>query len=181
VFAIIHSVLSTSLVKRGAQRLMKGSFKYYRLLYSIIAFATLAWVLHIHFSIQEIILWLTPWYEKWLAALMILGGVVVMAICIKKYFLYLSGIDVFLDEQQTPVLEQTGLHAYVRHPLYAGTLLFVWGIFVGYPYTSNLISCACITIYTLIGIYFEEKKLVREYGAVYLEYRKKVPMLIPGL
>jgi protein-S-isoprenylcysteine O-methyltransferase Ste14 len=73
------------------------------------------------------------------------------------------------------------MHAYVRHPLYSGTLLFVWSIFVGYPYMNNLISCAAMTIYTLIGIYFEEKKLVKEYGPAYNAYRAKVPALIPKL
>jgi protein-S-isoprenylcysteine O-methyltransferase Ste14 len=37
------------------------------------------------------------------------------------------------------------------------------------------------TLYILIGAYFEERKLLREFGAAYVEYKKKTAMLIPGL
>jgi len=179
VFGVIHSVFATTLLKTRVEKLAGRPWPYYRLTYSLVAVATLAWVLHVHFSITESILWLPPWFEKLLAGIAAIVGLVIMFICIKKYFMYLSGVDVFLDKKPAAGLEQTGLHAYIRHPLYAGTLLFVWAIFFGYPYLSNLISCACITIYTLIGIYFEEKKLVKEYGDSYRSYRAQVPALIP--
>ena len=35
------------------------------------------------------------------------------------------------------------------------------------------------TLYILIGAYFEEKKLVREFGTAYQEYKSRTPMLIP--
>jgi hypothetical protein len=37
------------------------------------------------------------------------------------------------------------------------------------------------TIYILIGAYFEEKKLVGEFGDAYTDYKRRTPMLIPGL
>jgi protein-S-isoprenylcysteine O-methyltransferase Ste14 len=37
------------------------------------------------------------------------------------------------------------------------------------------------TIYILIGAYFEERKLSREFGAAYADYKSKTPMLIPWL
>ena len=49
------------------------------------------------------------------------------------------------------------------------------------PFLSNLIACAIITIYTLIGIVFEEQKLRLEFGNEYIEYSKEVKMLIPGI
>jgi protein-S-isoprenylcysteine O-methyltransferase Ste14 len=36
-----------------------------------------------------------------------------------------------------------------------------------------------ITIYTLIGLRFEEKKLEKEFGLAYEIYKQKVPMIIP--
>ncbi|RIK27179.1 MAG: hypothetical protein DCC54_04325 [Anaerolineae bacterium] len=36
-------------------------------------------------------------------------------------------------------------------------------------------------IYIFIGAYFEERKLAREFGAAYAEYRSKTPMFIPCL
>lgn len=78
-----------------------------------------------------------------------------------------------------PVLEQTGLHKFMRHPLYFGTLLFAWGLFLVFPYVNNLIAVLVMTGYILIGIIFEEKKLMIEFGESYRNYRQKVPMLIP--
>jgi len=37
------------------------------------------------------------------------------------------------------------------------------------------------TAYIVIAIQFEEHDLVREHGASYQEYRRRVPMLIPRL
>ncbi len=99
----------------------------------------------------------------------------------KKYFADLSGIDALTGKTATQHLETTGVHALVRHPLYTVTILFVWSLFLWQPLISNVISCICITIYTRIGIYFEEKKLVRLFGKHYQLYQVKVPMLIPKI
>jgi protein-S-isoprenylcysteine O-methyltransferase Ste14 len=37
------------------------------------------------------------------------------------------------------------------------------------------------TAYIVLAIQFEEHDLVAEHGASYQEYRRKVPMLVPGL
>ena len=74
----------------------------------------------------------------------------------------------------------TGIHRHVRHPLYAGTFLFIWGLFIFMPFASLLISNFIITCYTLIGIRFEEQKLLREFGRPYEEYKKQVPKIIPS-
>ena len=104
-----------------------------------------------------------------------------MIICIKKYFYELSGIQALQKvAQQQVTLQQKGLHNYVRHPLYLGTLLFVWGLFLMFPLVSNLSACIVITAYVLIGIQLEEKKLILEFGEDYRSYKKAVPMLVPG-
>jgi protein-S-isoprenylcysteine O-methyltransferase Ste14 len=36
-----------------------------------------------------------------------------------------------------------------------------------------------MTIYILIGLYFEERDLVRHFGDAYREYQRTTPMLIP--
>jgi protein-S-isoprenylcysteine O-methyltransferase Ste14 len=74
-----------------------------------------------------------------------------------------------------------GLNRYVRHPLYAGTILIVLGLVVFLPTMTNLIVFILILIYTLIGIKLEEKKLVEQFGQEYEDYRKNVPMLIPKI
>jgi len=40
---------------------------------------------------------------------------------------------------------------------------------------------SALTIYVMVGILFEERKLVRTFGQQYEEYRSVTPMLISGL
>ena len=110
-------------------------------------------------------------------------GLTIMIICISKYFYGQSGIQALQKDTPsfTPPLQQNGLHKYTRHPLYFGTLLFVWGLFFLLPLVYNLIAAAAITIYVLIGIKWEEQKLVLEYGDEYRQYAGRVPKLIPKL
>jgi protein-S-isoprenylcysteine O-methyltransferase Ste14 len=107
------------------------------------------------------------------------SGLVLMIVCIEKYFILLSGIPDLFQRNGTSRLMITGIHRYVRHPLYLGTFVFIWGLFVLLPYAGLLITNVIITVYTLIGIKLEESKLVEEFGEDYRLYRKKVPMLLP--
>ena len=108
-----------------------------------------------------------------------ISGLSVMIICIKKYFYEMSGLQAIQDSGAKNTLQQSGLHKYVRHPLYLGTLLFIWGLFFIFPWLNNLIAAVIISVYILIGIRLEEKKLLEEFGHVYANYISQVPMLIP--
>jgi protein-S-isoprenylcysteine O-methyltransferase Ste14 len=87
---------------------------------------------------------------------------------------------VFYKNQTPVVLELGGWHRYVRHPLYFGTLLFVWSLFFIFPTWGNLIACVIITAYTLAGTVLEERKLVMQFGKDYVDYKRRVPMIIPS-
>jgi len=103
-----------------------------------------------------------------------------MFVCIKKYFFYLSGSSVFFNKEPEKIpLQVNGINRYMRHPLYTGTLMLVWSIFLWYPLLSFFISAFCITAYTLIGVRFEERKLVKTFGAAYTAYAAPVPMFLP--
>ena len=103
-----------------------------------------------------------------------------MAICIAKYFKGLSGLFTEPEKKKGGELIISGIHQWMRHPLYFGTFLFIWGGWIAYPLLSLLISNLIITIYTLIGIGLEENKLIAEYGEQYKSYQQNVPMIIPG-
>jgi protein-S-isoprenylcysteine O-methyltransferase Ste14 len=76
-------------------------------------------------------------------------------------------------------LVTSGLYRFVRHPLYSAGLLFLW--LTATMTLNQLIVYICATIYIFIGAYFEERKLLREFGAAYAEYKAATPMIIPGL
>ena len=46
---------------------------------------------------------------------------------------------------------------------------------------SHFILAASFTAYILIGVRIEERDLLAEHGVAYLEYRRRVPALLPSL
>ena len=69
------------------------------------------------------------------------------------------------------------LYRYVRHPLYLGLLLGLWSMPV--MTAGHLLFSLGLSLYILIGITFEERDLLRQFGARYRVYRQSVGMLIP--
>jgi protein-S-isoprenylcysteine O-methyltransferase Ste14 len=70
------------------------------------------------------------------------------------------------------------LYRYVRHPLYLGWFLAFWAT----PDMSvtHLLFALATSAYILIAIQFEERDLVDAHPE-YADYRREVPMLVPGL
>lgn len=180
LFSILHSALASPKLKIFLERVTGRYFRYYRLLYTCLAFAMLTMILLYQVSNPSILLFSSR-LIFFLSIPLAVIGLYIMGVCIKKYFANLSGIDVFTKKEQPMVLEIRGLHRYMRHPLYAGTLLFMWSLFLLFPYLSNLIACGVSTLYVLIGISLEERKLVMEYGDRYKIYASKTPKLIPAI
>jgi protein-S-isoprenylcysteine O-methyltransferase Ste14 len=179
-YCAFHSLLALPSWKRWMSSKMGSSFRFYRLSYSIFAAASLIFVLFFQFNISSPRLWERNNLVELVVLPFLLSGAIIMSICIYKYFFDLSGIDVLTKRKASGELQQHGMHRFVRHPLYFGTLLFIWALFFLFPYLDNLIAAVIISLYTIAGAKLEEKKLTEEFGEVYKEYRKRVPMLIPG-
>jgi protein-S-isoprenylcysteine O-methyltransferase Ste14 len=71
-----------------------------------------------------------------------------------------------------------GPYRLVRHPLYVGWLFAFWATpTMG---ATHLMFAIMTTVYILIAIQLEERDLVDSLGNDYINYRARVPMLIPS-
>ena len=176
-YCIVHSVLASEWIKKKLRSRMKN-YKWFRLWYTLLAFVSLFAVIYYQVTIATIELFHSS--NLFLIAGIIISGsgLILMLVCIRKYFMSLSGLRSLFFENFSNELQIKGIHRYVRHPLYLGTFVFIWGLLLLFPYLSLLIATSIITVYTLIGIELEEQKLILEFGDDYRRYQKKVPKLI---
>lgn len=71
-----------------------------------------------------------------------------------------------------------GPYRFVRHPLYVGWFAAFWA--TPTMTLTHLVFALGLTTYILIAIPFEERNLIQYHGEKYVDYRRRVPMLIPG-
>ena len=91
---------------------------------------------------------------------------------LRQVYLYLRGKDYTPLNFVTP-----GPYKYVRHPLYVGWLFAFWS--TPTMTVAHLAFATITTAYILVAIQLEERDLIAVHGKAYIDYRDRVPMLIP--
>ncbi len=179
-FGAVHSALSSSPVK---QRLTPVFGAYYRLSYNLFA------VLHIgavwgfgQMALDATPLVLEPGIETALTAVRWLG-IIVLVLAIREYdlgrFSGLSQIRSHRQGQPDPgdeALVIHGLHRFVRHPLYLGAHMILWG---GALNGFGLATAVWGSLYLAVGARHEESALLALYGEAYATYQTRVPAVFP--
>ncbi|MGI9543555.1 MAG: methyltransferase family protein [Cyclobacteriaceae bacterium] len=182
LYGFMHSWLASIKVKNQAQKLLKSGYKYYRLAYNLLASIGLVGLLVWGALMDDPRIWTQSTILTFLSLMFATYGVIVIRLSFKQFSIgEFLGFSVLNENKRQPVLRKQGLLHFVRHPIYSGTLLITIGFVLYAPSLTNFIHAACIAVYILIGVKYEELKLVEEFGEAYMEYKKKVPMLIPKI
>jgi protein-S-isoprenylcysteine O-methyltransferase Ste14 len=71
------------------------------------------------------------------------------------------------------------MYRYSRHPMMLGLLVGMWCVpTMG---VSQFVMVSLLTLYIFVGIFLEERDLIREFGDAYKKYRNEVAALIPNI
>lgn len=180
-YGIFHSLTASPPFKRLMRRWMGAAYhRSYRLIYNFFSVVTLIPILltvrlHPGLRLYQLAL---PWTLA-TTALQLAGLLIVVFGLIQTGPFQFMGLRQLFgsSRQDEEVLAISGLHGWVRHPLYTGGLLFIWATPI---MTTGILALNLgLSAYILIGSHFEEKRLATESGDRYRSYQEKVPRLIP--
>ena len=181
LWGVFHSILASTGIKDLFRRAFGNGFmKSYRLFYNIYAVISIVPVLYLMVTLpdQNLYRLSTPYNF----VMRVGQGASVFFLFVAAFqtdLLSFVGLRQLFQEEQPGSLITSGLYQFVRHPLYTFSLLILW--FSPSMSRNSLLVYSALTIYVLIGIIFEERKLLHEFGQEYANYRAVTPMLIPGL
>ncbi|UCH04841.1 MAG: hypothetical protein JSW05_01400 [Candidatus Thorarchaeota archaeon] len=180
VFGLQHSGLSALRVKEkvidrwgkiGYARLFNGT----SILALVVAFFSMNFWDWLYFVTEP----------EMIQPVLLLSGVVLIALGLVVSAKASQAISVStvadMRTDRKPELVTDGVYSRIRHPLYLATILLLLGMAAVYPFTNVLVFALSLGGYVLVGAWLEERKLVRQYGQEYQEYRKKAGFMLPGL
>ncbi len=184
LWGLVHSAMASLSLKSWIEKTFGARvMSYYRLFFNIFAGISLFPVLWLARVLPDRTLYQVPapWkYPLWLGQVLAAVGELIGVLQTDVWdFVGLRQIFAPQSVREQKELVVAGCYRFVRHPLYTFGLLYVW---LSPTMTRNaLVLYLAATIYILIGIFFEERKLLREFGEAYAVYRRETPMLLPRL
>ncbi len=184
-WCFFHSLFITHFWRDTLCRLVPACAAYNRVVYVLASTLSLAaWYLWLR-SLPETLVW--AWHGPYqvIRVLGLLEAAVLFWLGSRAYdgraFLGLRQVADHAAGRtpEAPAFSRRGVLGVIRHPWYTGTLLL---LVCGLDYTDlNLVWRGVFLVYTLVGTELEERKLLRELGDTYAQYRRQVPRFFPSL
>ena len=181
LFAIQHSVMARPGFKRWWTR-VSAAFGRAQHLRAVCQFRAAAPVLAVAADPQPVWTVHNPAAAAVLEGIFWLGWVVLVASTFLINHFELFGLSqvfarLFGKQQSDAKFRTPLLYRRVRHPIYLGVLLAVWG--TPAMTVGHLLFAVVLTGYILIGIQLEEHDLIQQFGDQYRRYRQHAAMLFP--
>ena len=179
LWGIVHSFLASLPAKDFVRRKFgEVPSRLYRLAYNAFSVITFVPILFLTRIPPDRTLYVIP--PPWLYLTLLiqaLAAIALMAAVIQTGALAFVGLRQLTGESEPTGLVTGGFYHYVRHPMYLFGLVILWLIPV--MTVNTLVLYSGLTVYLLVGAWFEERKLLVQHGAAYAAYRARTPMLIP--
>ena len=181
VWGVVHSIMASFGFKEFLRRVLgNGLMRTYRLFYNVFSVISFAPILYLMIVLPNEPLYQVP--SPW-SYLMLMGqgssALLLFVAVLQTDTLSFVGLRQLIEEEKDGKLITNGFYRYIRHPLYTFGLLILW---LSPSVTVNsFVVYLSLTVYIIVGAFFEERKLLREYGQAYADYKTSTPMLIPGL
>ncbi len=183
LWGVLHSILASHGFKALVRRLLGDTAfeRIYRLFYNLFASVSFIPVLAMLVAFPDLALYSIP--SPWVYATLVIQGLAALALVAGVMqtgpweFIGLAQLSGPLKKESA--LVTNGLYARVRHPLYTAGLVFIW--LTPEMTVNRLVLWSIFSLYIVIGAYFEERKLLKDFGEVYAAYKARTPMLIPTL
>lgn len=182
VFAVQHSVMARPAFKRMWTRIVPPAME--RSTYVLAATLALALMFWQWRPIASPVIWSVEDPLAVIAIYMVFGlgfSIVLISTFLINHFELFGLAQVWAEMRgrtlPAPVFRTPLLYRHVRHPLYLGFIIFAWA--TPTMTAGHLLYAVMTTGYIFVGIWFEERDLVAQFGDTYRRYRERVGMLIP--
>lgn len=181
LWGVVHSILASHFAKDMFKSFLGvRGMRLYRLGYNLFSVLSFAPILYLLVVLEDRSLYQVP--APW--SFVMLGGQILSALLLlvavlETDTLSFIGLRQIFEEEKSGQLVTRGMYTLVRHPLYLFSILFFW--LSPSMSVNSLVFNIGVTLYFIIGAYFEERKLLRDFGEAYAEYKRKTPFLIPGM
>ena len=179
VYGVVHSWTASLGLKDFSRKLFgEVSERLYRIAYNIFSFITLMPILALPVLLPDMPLYRVgaPWRYLMFAG-QLLGVVIAVVSVLETGAMEFAGLSQLLGIKTDSALTTRGLHRYVRHPIYTGSILFL--VLSPEMSLNQAALYLAFILYFVVGAVFEERKLVQHFGQAYIDYRERTPMLLP--